>query len=157
MTKQQSFGQEIEQIGRDTVPILVRFFVAIWNLLMKALVLVRLMPLFRKRPWLHAVLIFLVMAVAPYVGMFLLVAGIVANSRGAKADNDFIVCLQEKQSARFMGAQSDEEEREAMQGEAMLRAYEGGLSMEDAAKVYDAIGEVYDMKKAKEKTDESHS
>lgn len=152
MTKQQSFGQEIEQIGRDAVPILTRFFVAFWNLLMRALIAVGIMPIFRKTPWLHAVLIFLVMAVAPYVGAFFLIAGLVAGSHGVKADNDFVVSLGKKIPDRFMGAESDEDEREAYQGEAMLRAYESGATMEEAEKVYQAVGELYDRQKAKEDT-----
>jgi hypothetical protein len=150
MTKQQSFEQEIEQIGRDAVPILTRFFVAIWNLLMRGLIAVGIMPVFRKQPWLHAVLIFLVMAAAPYVGVFFLIAGLVAGSHGAKADNDFVVSLNKKAPERFMGAQSDTEEREAYQGEAMLRAHESGATMEEAKKVYEAVGELYDRQKARE-------
>lgn len=141
----------MEQVGREAAPVLTRFFVAFWNVAMKALVAVRLMPLFRKRPWLHAVLVFLVMAAAPYAGAFFLIAACVAMSKGAKPDNDFIVRLQEKQPVRFMGAQSDEEEREAVQGEAMLRAYESGVTMDEAMKVHEAMGEVYDMQKAKGK------
>ena len=149
ITKQQSFGQEIEQIGREAVPLLTRFFVALWNMLMRALISVRIMPVFRKQPWFHAVLIFLLMAIAPYVGVFFLIAVIVAMGHGAKADNNFMVSLNEKKAERFMGAESDEEEREAYQGEAMLRAHESGATMEEAKKVYEAIGKVYDMQKAK--------
>lgn len=47
------------------------------------------------------------------------------------------------------GFQTDEEERAALQGEAMLRMLEAGHSTENAMKVHDAIGELYDMKKSK--------
>lgn len=86
----------LEKAANESVPVLARFFVGLWNLLMKALIAVGIMPVFRKQPWLHAVLIFLLMAAAPYVGVFFLVAAIVAMGKGAKADNDFVVSVSEK-------------------------------------------------------------
>jgi len=125
---------------------LMRFFIAIWNMLMRVLIALRLMSTFRKLPWLHAVLIFLIMAIAPYAGVFFLIAACVAGSHGAKADNNFTASVRDKHE-RFMGARSDEEEREAVQGEAMLRAWESGATPEQAGKVYEAMGALYDKQK----------
>jgi hypothetical protein len=142
----------MEQVAHDFVPVFTRFFVALWNWLMRLLIRVGLMSAFKTRPWLHAVLIFLLMAIAPYVGIFFLVAALVASGHGAKIDNNFMGVVPEKKSERFMDAESDEEEREAYQGEAMLRVYESGLPIEDTMKAHDAVGKLYDMKKTKEES-----
>lgn len=140
----------MEKAAHETVPILVRFLGASWNILMWVLGVTGLMPLFKKAPWLHAVLIFVLMAIAPPVGVFVLIAGCVALNKGVKAESNFMVSMGKEPPERFMGAQSDEEEKEAYQGEAMLRVYENGATMEEAQIVYDAMGKVYDMQKAKE-------
>lgn len=45
----------------------------------------------------------------------------------------------------------EDEQKEAMQNDAMQNLLDAGHSVEDARKMYDAIGAVYDMKKAKGK------
>lgn len=143
----------MEHTNNHSPSVVVRFFISLWNVLMKGLVAVGVMPAFRKRPWLHAVLIFFIMAAAPYIGLFVLIAALIASGNGAKAANNYMATASDK-SERFMGAQSDEEEREAYQGEAMLRAYENGVPIEDAMKLHDAMGKLYDRQKMKQEADQ---
>lgn len=140
----------MQRVAHDAIPPLTRFFIALWNLLMKALVAVGLMPSFRKQPWLFAVLIFVIMIPAPYFGVFIIAAGCFALNNGAEPDNNFMASLREKKTKRFMGAQSEKEEREALQGEALLTAYENGATIDEAMKVHEAMGQLYDAKKDKD-------
>ena len=50
--------------------------------------------------------------------------------------------------------QKYDEEREALQGEAMLRVVDGGSSLEEAAIVAKGIGELYDIKIAEKRVNE---
>lgn len=92
-TAVQEPWKDIEKAAHDAVPVLVRFLGASWNLLMKALVMIGIMPIFRRTPWLLAVLIVAMMALIPPVGIFFFITGIVALDKGAAADKDFNISV----------------------------------------------------------------
>ena len=85
--------KDIEQTAHDAVPIVIRFLSASWNLFMKGLTTVGIMPVFRRTPWLLVMLIVVIMALIPPVGIFLFIIGIVALDKGAKVENDFRISL----------------------------------------------------------------
>lgn len=78
---------------KGVVPIATRLLGQLWNHAMGLLVRIHVMRFFRSAPWLFAVVIFLTMAFILPVGIVCLLAGFVAISRGAKAENDFFVAL----------------------------------------------------------------
>ena len=135
----------LEKVGADFVSLLVRFLVISWNMFMKILLFMRVMPLFRRTPSLFLVLGFLLLAFVFPVGVYFAAAALVGFD-SKNTDNDFI---QNKKPNKRPDFATDDEEREAMQGEAALRVIEAGHSIEKASIVYEAIGELYDMKKNK--------
>ena len=88
--------KEIEKAVHDSVPVVMRFLSASWNLFMAALQAIGVMPMFRRIPWLFAVVIFLLLGIIPPVGIFFFAIGCVAISKGAKVENNFIISLNNK-------------------------------------------------------------
>lgn len=85
--------RDMQGAARDSLPVLVRFFGASWNLLMKGLVFVRLMPYCRRYPWLLAVFLLLLVVIVPPLGIFFLISSIIAMEKGFKPETDFMVKL----------------------------------------------------------------
>ncbi len=96
----------IGKATKDLFPSLLRFFAAIWNLLMKILITIGLMPFFRKMPWLHAVLVFILLAIAFPLGVMLLITGFVAMHKNVKSENNFMIS-QEAGSAPISPEEED--------------------------------------------------
>lgn len=142
--------KDVAQAASDLIPVADRFLSASWNVFMKILAFVRLMPLLRKHPWLLAALVFGLMAALPPVAIFFFAISLVALNHGVRSDEDFMVVKRAAEPYQW----AEGEERQALQGEAMLIAYESGVSPEHLAKVGEAIGELYDNKKNKIDTDD---
>ena len=83
--------QEIEQATSEVLPILIRILVALWNLSMKGMVSIGVMPIFKSAPWLFVVLMLLLMVLFFPVGVLFFFGALVAMSKNVNADNDFII------------------------------------------------------------------
>lgn len=137
-------ADEMQGVFHDFMRLLVRFLVVSWNMFMRIIMFFGIMPWFQKRPALFLVLGFLLLAFVLPLGVYFMAAGLVSFD-SKNAGDSFI---QRKNPLRKPDFQTDEEEREALQGEAMLKMLEAGHSTENAMKVHDAIGKLYDMKKS---------
>ncbi len=90
-TSGQASSKVPEQVTHDPIPVLIRFFVASWNLFMKGLVAARVMPLFKRTPWLLVILILLLIVVIPPVGIFILITALVVIDKEPRAANNFMI------------------------------------------------------------------
>ncbi len=90
-TSEQASSKVPEQVTHDAIPVLIRFFVASWNLLMKGLVAARVMPLFKRTPWLLVILIMLLIVVITPVGIFILITALFVIDKEPKAANNFMI------------------------------------------------------------------
>ena len=145
--KAEDHINEMKKSANDAVPIFERFLSAAWNLLMNVLVSIGFMPLFKKYPWLFAVMMFFTMAAFIPLGILLIAMGVVAHSKGVKSSDNFIISFKNDEMIQNHG-----EEREAMVDEAFLRTIEMGYPQETAAKVSEGIGKLYDKNQEKEPT-----
>lgn len=75
----------------DAVPVLTRFLSALWNLMMKGLIAIKVMPYIVKMPWILAVLIIALVLICPYLGILLLPMALIAYSRGVTAADNFLI------------------------------------------------------------------
>lgn len=142
--------KDMAQAVSDLIPVADKFLSASWNAGMKTLAFMRLMPLLRKHPWLLAALIFGLMAALPPAAIFFFAISMVALHHGVRADEDFMVVKRVVEPYQW----AEGEEREALQNEAILVAYENGMSVDDLAKVSDAVGKLYDHQKNKTDTED---
>ena len=83
--------KEIESVAADAAPIIVRFLNAAWNLLMKTLLMLGLMPAAKKAPWLLVVLMLGLMVVMPILAILFIGMGAAALNAKVKGDNDFMI------------------------------------------------------------------
>ena len=142
--------KDMAQAASDLIPVADRFLSASWNAGMKMLAFMRLMPLLRKHPWLLVLLIFGLMAALPPVAIFFFAISFVALHHNVRSDDDFMVVKRVNEPYQWAAG----EEREALQNQAILVAYENGMSVDDLPKVADAVGKLYDYQKAKTDTDD---
>lgn len=82
---------DMKQALVEAVPVLTRFLSALWNLMMKGLIAIKVMPHIVKMPWLLAVLILVLVLICPYLGLLLLPMALIAYSRGVTAADNFLI------------------------------------------------------------------
>lgn len=75
----------------DAVPVVTRFLSALWNLMMKGLIAIKVMPYIVKMPWLLAVLILALIIICPFLAILLLPMALIAYSRGVTAIDQFLI------------------------------------------------------------------
>ncbi|MBR9973065.1 hypothetical protein [Magnetospirillum sulfuroxidans] len=137
--------KDMAQAASDLIPVADRFLSSSWNAGMKMLAFMRLMPVLRKHPWLLVLLIFGLMAALPPVAIFFFAISFVALHHNVRSDDDFMVVKRVSEPCQW----AEGEEREALQNEAVLVAYESGISIDHLSKVHDAVGKLYDYQKDK--------
>lgn len=81
----------MEELRIHAVPFLLRGLGWVWNFLMRMLVIIRLMPTCTRYPWVLAVVIFMLMAVLPFLSWLFAAVGMYALHREVKAENQFII------------------------------------------------------------------
>ncbi len=82
-----------EELRTHAVPFLLRSLGWAWNFLMRILLATRLMPICMRRPWMLAVVIFILMAVLPFISWLFAAMGIYAMHRDVKAQNQFMIAI----------------------------------------------------------------
>lgn len=88
------FSSSLDDLKRallDAVPVVTRFLSALWNLLMKGLIAIRVMPYLVKMPWLLAALILALIILLPPLALILLPMALIAYSRGVTALDNFLI------------------------------------------------------------------
>ena len=105
----------------DFLNILERTLVIVWNLLMKILIAVKVMPIFRKYPKLFLALILILSVVTPPIAVLWIAMGFVALNEEVKSDNDFLILPKEQV------VEDEENEIEVVRDELAMRLYEQGI------------------------------
>ncbi len=89
----QSELQRIEASLNEMVPIASRIAASIWNMQMKVLIAVGVMPFLVQRPWLLFAIAFALLAVVFPLGIVFTVTGMAAMHFDAKPEDRFLVDL----------------------------------------------------------------
>jgi len=89
----------LEEIKEHAIPVAGHWLAKSWNLLMRLLMLLHLMPLCVRHPWLLVVLIVALIAFLPFLAWFFVIIGIVALHHDVNAKNQFLIDLQKRADA----------------------------------------------------------
>lgn len=89
----------IEEVQQHVVPVVLRGLSLCWNVLMRALITLHVMPRFVRHPWLFIVLIIALMAVLPISAVFFAAIGLVAVHYNVRAEQNFLITLPAKPEA----------------------------------------------------------
>lgn len=93
-TAPRSDFQRVEDSLNEMIPMVGRVLGSVWNLEMRLLIAVGLMPYFVRHGWLLFGLAILLLAVVFPLGIVFTVTGVAAMSYGAEAGSNFIIDLQ---------------------------------------------------------------
>jgi len=92
----QSELQRVEASLNEMVPIAGRIAASIWNMQMKVLIAVGVMPFLVQRPWLLFAIAFALLAFVFPLGIVFVVTGMAAMHFDAKPEDRFLVDLRHK-------------------------------------------------------------
>ncbi|RUU11017.1 hypothetical protein EOD08_32375 [Mesorhizobium sp. M6A.T.Ca.TU.002.02.2.1] len=90
---ERSDYQRVEQSLKEMIPIIGRILGSVWNLEMKLLIAVGIMPYLVRHGWLLFGIAFALLAVVFPLGIVFTVTGIAAMNYGVEARSDFIIDL----------------------------------------------------------------
>lgn len=91
--RKTSLSEDLDEAVRTAIPVVTKLLLQLWNHAMRLLVGLSIMSIFRKRPWLFAVIIIVAFVVFIPLGFLSVACAVAAFSKDAKAEDDFIVHL----------------------------------------------------------------
>ncbi len=89
--------KDVEKSINEVIPAVGRVLVGIWNLQMKLLIAVGVMPFLQKYPWMMAVIAFALLAFLFPMGVVFVVTGFAAMHYRARPDDQFLVIFDPSQ------------------------------------------------------------